>query len=137
MLAHAGHARPVRARRQEARISWRGVEADWAFSLLVLARGDSLLTTGGSSYGYVARALSAAPLRRQRVLTRWEELERRGRPFALDDDCPLLRTREPCLMHAWREDWNLTRLPCFEPSRFPPAVLRHLTDPLHELSQCF
>ena len=120
---------PEALKRENMSVGW--------LELLVLARGDSLLTTGGSSYGYVARALSAAPLRRQRVLTRWEELERRGRPFALDDDCPLLRTREPCLMHAWREDWNLTRLPCFEPSRFPPAVLRHLTDPLHELSQCF
>ena len=51
------------------------------------------LTTGGSSYGYVARALSVAPLRRQRVLSRWAELERRGSPFALDVDCPTLRTR--------------------------------------------
>ena len=51
------------------------------------------LTTGGSSYGYVARALSVAPLRRQRVLSRWAELEQRGTPFALEADCPTLRTR--------------------------------------------
>ena len=166
------------------------------------------LTTGGSSYGYVARALSVAPLRRQRVLSRWAELEQRGTPFALEADCPTLRTRvrwqvanevrgrapglapggpacvlrgssgpggpgafdcalpglwaqlartaacaarwlhgihpagafgtqEPCLMHAWRSDWNVSRLPCFDAARFAPAVLRHLTDPLHETSQCF
>ena len=46
-------------------------------------------------------------------------------------------TQEPCLMHAWRSDWNVSRLPCFDAARFAPAVLRHLTDPLHETSQCF
>jgi len=105
--------------------------------LLLLAQSDALLTTGGSSYGYVARALSVAPLRRQRVLSRWAELERRGSRFALEEDCPTLRTREPCLMHAWRPDWNVSQLPCFDAARFTPAVLRHLTDPLHETSQCF
>ena len=157
----------------------------------------------------MARALSVAPLRRQRVLSRWAELEQRGTPFALEADCPTLRTRvrwqvanevrgrapglappggpacvlrgssgpggpgafdcalpglwaqlartaacaarwlhgvhpagafgtqEPCLMHAWRSDWNVSRLPCFDAARFAPAVLRHLTDPLHETSQCF
>ena len=46
-------------------------------------------------------------------------------------------TQEPCLMHAWRSDWNVSQLPCFDAARFAPAVLRHLTDPLHETSQCF
>ena len=45
--------------------------------------------------------------------------------------------QEPCLMHAWRSDWNVSQLPCFDAARFAPAVLRHLTDPLHETSQCF
>ena len=106
--------------------------------LLLLARCDGgLLTTGGSSFGYVARALSDAPLRRQRVLTRWEELEKRAAPFALADDCPVLRTREPCLMHAWRDDWQLARLPCWDASRFTPQVARHLIDPLGPESHCF
>ena len=40
-------------------------------------------------------------------------------------------------MHAWRSDWNISQLPCFDAARFAPGVLRHLTDPLHETSQCF
>ena len=64
------------------------------------------LTTGGSSYGYVARALSVAPLRRQRVLSRWAELERRGSPFALDVDCPTLRTR--ARLQVANEVWGQT-----------------------------
>ena len=48
-----------------------------------------------------------------------------------------LRTREPCLMHAWRDDWRLDQLPCWEPGRFAPQVARHLRDPLGAESQCF
>ena len=81
--------------------------------------------------------MSGAPLRRQRALTRWAGLEQRGAPFALEDDCPALRTREPCLMHAWRDDWRLDQLPCWEPGRFAPQVARHLRDPLGAESQCF
>ena len=62
----------------------------------------------------------------------------------LDDGCTAtlvataaLGAQEPCLMHAWRPDWNVTQLPCFDAARLAPAVLRHLTDPLHETSQCF
>ena len=71
------------------------------------------------------------------MLTRWEEREGAGAPFGLAADCPVLRTREPCLMHAWRADWQLGRLPCWDASRFPPQVARHLLDPLGAESHCF
>ena len=40
-------------------------------------------------------------------------------------------------MHAWRADWQLGRLPCWDASRFPPQVARHLLDPLGAESHCF
>ena len=110
--------------------------ADAWQELLLLSRCDALLTTGGSTFGYVARLLARAPLHRQRYLTKWADTER---PFEVGVDCPVLRTAEPCLMHAWREDWRVQGLSCIveqlRQARAPE--MDHLLNPVGERSQCF
>ena len=73
----------------------------------------------------MARALSVAPLRRQRVLSRWAELEQRGTPFALEVDCPTLRTRV-----RWQVANEVRgRAPGLAPPGGPACVLRGSSGP--------
>ena len=76
--------------------------------------------------------LRASPARTAAGATRWLDGVHAAVPRRA-----AFGAQEPCLMHAWRSDWNVSQLPCFDAARFAPAVLRHLTDPLHETSQCF
>ena len=112
--------------------------ADAWLELLLLSRCDALLTTGGSTFGYVARLLTRAPMHHQRYMTRWTDTTRE---FEAGVDCPLLRTTEPCLMHAWRQDWDVMSLACFRPEaerlKHSHPEIEHLIEPTGERSQCF
>ena len=103
--------------------------------LLALSQSDALVTTGGSSFGYLARALSRAPPARIRVLTGWDRAD--ARPFALAADCPTVVSREPCLMHAWRADWQVGALPCFRAAAYDERTLAQLLRPMERRSACF
>ena len=103
--------------------------------LLALSQSDALVTTGGSSFGYLARALSRAPAARIRVLTGWDRAD--ARPFALLADCPTVVSREPCLMHAWRADWQVGATPCFRAAAYDERTLAQLLRPMERRSACF
>ena len=103
--------------------------------LLALSQSDALVTTGGSSFGYLARALSRAPPERIRVLTGWDRAD--ARPFALAADCPTVASREPCLMHAWRADWQVGATPCFRAAAYDERTLAQLLRPMERRSACF
>ena len=103
--------------------------------LLALSQSDALVTTGGSSFGYLARALSRAPPDRIRVLTGWDRAD--ARPFALSADCPTVVSREPCLMHAWRADWQVDATPCFRAAAYDERTLAQLLRPMERRSACF
>ena len=103
--------------------------------LLALSQSDALVTTGGSSFGYLARALSRAPPARIRVLTGWDRAD--ARPFALAADCPTVVSREPCLMHAWRADWQVGATPCFRAAAYDERTLAQLLRPMERRSACF
>ena len=103
--------------------------------LLALSQSDALVTTGGSSFGYLARALSRAPPDRIRVLTGWDRAD--ARPFALATDCPTVVSREPCLMHAWRADWQVGATPCFRAAAYDERTLAQLLRPMERRSACF
>ena len=103
--------------------------------LLALSQSDALVTTGGSSFGYLARALSRAPPDRIRVLTGWDRAD--ARPFALSADCPTVVSREPCLMHAWRADWQVDATPCFRAAAYDERTLAQLLRPMERRSSCF
>lgn len=130
---HSGvHVSFVREAAEAARQE-RLVDA-W-LELLVLARCDALLTTGGSTFGYLARVLAqGAPLHRQRYLTGWMD---ESEPFRTARHCPLLQTTEPCLMHAWRPDWDLRKKASCFVNVTPGPVRDHLIAPLGPGSQCF
>ena len=81
----------------------------------------------------MARALSRAPLAAQHVLTGWAQREKK--PWSPERSCPVLLTSEPCLMPAWKPDWRLSNLSCFNASNLNPKVREQLDAPLE--SQCF
>ena len=81
-----------------------------------------------------ARALAGAA-HRIRVLTGWDRAD--ARPFALATDCPTVVSREPCLMHAWRADWQVDATPCFRAAAYDERTLAQLLRPMERRSACF
>ena len=71
------------------------------------------------------------------MITGWSNLSRAYSTAltGIDATCPQLLPREPCLMPAWKRDWDLRALKCFDFRRLPVAVRKQLRDPIG--SQCF